>query len=90
MREGAPTIAPTIAITAGEPAGIGPELIALLGERHRERPFAARLVVLGDHPLLTARAERIGLAPRYTDYVAARPRRPPASSKSGISPWWRR
>jgi 4-hydroxy-L-threonine phosphate dehydrogenase PdxA len=35
---------PTIAITAGEPAGIGPELVALLASRHRERPFPARLV----------------------------------------------
>ena len=39
---------PTIAVSAGEPAGIGPELIALLDLHHRERPFAARLVVVGD------------------------------------------
>jgi 4-hydroxythreonine-4-phosphate dehydrogenase len=59
---------PAIAITTGEPAGIGPELVAMLAERHRERPFAARLVLLGDRDLLAARAERIGLAPRYVDY----------------------
>ncbi len=62
---------PTVAITAGEPAGIGPELIALLAQRQRERPFAARLVVMGDRPLLDARAARIGLVPQYSDYDAA-------------------
>ena len=59
---------PTIAITAGEPAGIGPELCALLAERHAHQPFAARLVILGDHALLAERAQRIGLAPRYGRY----------------------
>jgi 4-hydroxythreonine-4-phosphate dehydrogenase len=67
----------TIAITAGEPAGIGPELIALLARRHREQPFAARLVILGDRPLLQSRAARIGLAPRYADYRAAAAPPPP-------------
>jgi 4-hydroxythreonine-4-phosphate dehydrogenase len=62
---------PTLAITAGEPAGIGPELIARIALRHRERPFAARLVVIGDRDLLSARASRIGLAPRYADYDPA-------------------
>ena len=59
---------PTIAITSGEPAGIGPELVARLAERHAEQPLPARLVVLGDRDLLVARAARIGLAPRYTRY----------------------
>jgi len=59
---------PTIAVTLGEPAGIGPELAALLALRHREHAFAARLVIVGDRELLVARAARIGAAPRYTDY----------------------
>jgi 4-hydroxythreonine-4-phosphate dehydrogenase len=59
---------PNIAITSGEPAGIGPELIARLAVRHAERPFPARLVVLGDRDLLEARARRIGIAPRYVPY----------------------
>ena len=62
---------PTIAVTAGEPAGIGPELAALLALRHRERPFPARLVIIGDRAVLRARAERIGVSPRYADYDAA-------------------
>jgi len=59
---------PTIAITAGEPAGIGPELIARLAERHAARPFAGRLVVLGDAALLAERARRIGVSARYGRY----------------------
>ena len=60
-----------IAITVGEPAGIGPELVALLARRHRERPFAARLVVVGDIDLLTARAARAGAPERYPRYDPA-------------------
>ena len=36
---------PAIAITSGEPAGIGPELVAMLAARHRDRPWPARFVV---------------------------------------------
>ena len=61
----------SIAITSGEPAGIGPELCAMLAMRHASRPVAARLVVLGDRDVLHARAARIGLAPRYADYDPA-------------------
>ena len=62
---------PAVAVTSGEPAGIGPELVAQLAMRHAERPFAARLVVLGDHALLAERAARIGLTPRYAAYDPA-------------------
>ncbi len=47
---------PLIAVTSGEPAGIGPELCLRLAERS----FDARLVVLGDRQLLAARAEVLG------------------------------
>ena len=59
---------PALVITAGEPAGIGPELCAMLAVRHARAPFAARLVIVGDHALLAERARRIGLAPRYAPY----------------------
>ncbi len=62
---------PAIAVTSGEPAGIGPELCAMLAVRHEREPFASRLVILGDRGLLDARAARIGLAPRYADYAAS-------------------
>ena len=59
---------PALAITSGEPAGIGPELVAMLAQRHVETPFAARLVILGDRDLLAARAARIGATPRYAEF----------------------
>ena len=57
-----------LAITSGEPAGIGPELCAMLAMHHAQAPFAARLVLLGDRDLLATRAARIGLWPRYADF----------------------
>jgi 4-hydroxythreonine-4-phosphate dehydrogenase len=62
---------PTLAITSGEPAGIGPELCAMLAAGHAARPLAARLVILGDESLLAERAARIGAAPRYVPYDGA-------------------
>jgi 4-hydroxythreonine-4-phosphate dehydrogenase len=62
---------PDIAITSGEPAGIGPELVAMLAMRHAQSSFPARLVVLGDRALLAERASRIGLAPHYVEYDPA-------------------
>ncbi|HPF25132.1 MAG TPA: 4-hydroxythreonine-4-phosphate dehydrogenase PdxA [Steroidobacteraceae bacterium] len=44
--------APRIVVTAGEPAGIGPDICAALGRAQ----FAAEIVVLGDLPLLRQRA----------------------------------
>lgn len=67
----APTPHPDLAITSGEPAGIGPELCAMLAARHAVKPFAARLVILGDRELLDARAKRIGVDARYVRYDPA-------------------
>jgi 4-hydroxythreonine-4-phosphate dehydrogenase len=64
-----------IAVTVGEPAGIGPELCAMLAERRARERFDARLVLLGDAALLRERAARIGLAPHFLEYdPAALPR----------------
>jgi 4-hydroxythreonine-4-phosphate dehydrogenase len=59
MSNTAPKIAdlPVIAVTSGEPAGIGPDLCLRLAERK----WLARLVVLGDRDLLAARAQTLGL-----------------------------
>ena len=59
---------PAIAITAGEPAGIGPELVAMLAARHHEHPWPARLIVFGDRDVLDRRAQRIGLHPHFVPY----------------------
>jgi 4-hydroxythreonine-4-phosphate dehydrogenase len=53
-------------VTVGEPAGIGPELCAMLALRR----MPARLVFVGDRRLLEERAARTGLAPRYVDFDA--------------------
>jgi 4-hydroxythreonine-4-phosphate dehydrogenase len=54
-----------IAITAGEPAGIGPDLCLLMAQVSREND----LVVLGDKTLLAQRAARLGLAVEFDDYL---------------------
>ena len=46
-----------IAVTSGEPAGIGPDICLRLADRS----WPVRLVVLGDRNLLTARARALGL-----------------------------
>ena len=64
---------PALAITSGEPAGIGPELIAHLAARQRERPWPVRFVVFGDRELLVARAQRIGLAADFVRFDPVEP-----------------
>tara|TARA_R110002110_G_scaffold90705_1_gene235787 strand:+ start:45875 stop:46927 length:1053 start_codon:yes stop_codon:yes gene_type:complete len=48
---------PRIAITAGEPAGIGPDIVAMIAQGE----WAAELVVIADPELLQARAQVLGL-----------------------------
>jgi 4-hydroxythreonine-4-phosphate dehydrogenase len=49
---------PTVAVTAGEPAGIGPDLCVALAA---EPVAGARVVVIADPQLLRARAQRLGV-----------------------------
>jgi 4-hydroxythreonine-4-phosphate dehydrogenase len=53
----APTL-PVLALTAGEPAGIGPDLCIALSQQ----ALACRLSVLGDADVLRARARQLGVA----------------------------
>lgn len=55
---------PRIAVTSGEPAGIGPELCVALAARS----WPARVVVLGDAGLIRARAARHAPTVRVVDY----------------------
>lgn len=48
---------PVIAVTSGEPAGVGPDICLALVDKH----FAARLVVLGDLDVFQSRARQLGL-----------------------------
>ncbi|WP_106477447.1 4-hydroxythreonine-4-phosphate dehydrogenase PdxA [Phytohalomonas tamaricis] len=54
---------PVVALTAGEPAGIGPELIAALAcQGFGKKRARARFVAVADPALLAARASALGLA----------------------------
>lgn len=53
---------PVIAVTTGEPAGIGPDIAIMLAAR-RSAWRGAQLVLVGDAALLEARARRLGLDP---------------------------
>ncbi len=52
---------PVLALTAGEPAGIGPDLCIALSQQ----ALPCRLSVLGDVGVLRARAARLGIAPDF-------------------------
>ena len=56
----------SIVISSGEPAGIGPDIVARL-EPDR---FDARLIVIGDRQMLQARANALGSKIAYIDYGA--------------------
>lgn len=59
-------MAPLIAVTAGEPAGIGPDLC--IGLARKSLP--ARIVVIADRGLLAARARRLGVRLALADFEA--------------------
>lgn len=62
----AASLSSPLAITAGEPAGIGPELCVQLAASSSDIPF----VVIADKELLLQRAGLLGIALRVQDYVA--------------------
>jgi 4-hydroxythreonine-4-phosphate dehydrogenase len=59
---------PRIALTSGEPAGIGPELCLAIATRE----LPCELVCLADRNLLAERAKRLGLRVELRDYVPPR------------------
>jgi len=60
---------PPLAITAGEPAGIGPDLCVQLAVENLDVP----LVIIADKSLLQQRAQQLGINLQLTDYVAGQP-----------------
>ncbi len=68
---------PRIAVTVGEPAGIGPELILELARK----PWPAEIVVMGDARLLAARARQLGRQIGIVEFGDGRG--PPAASVAG-------
>ncbi|MBM3117213.1 4-hydroxythreonine-4-phosphate dehydrogenase PdxA [Jeongeupia naejangsanensis] len=57
---------PVLALTTGEPAGVGPELAAAISGQCGK----ARLVLLGDRALLAERAAAVGVDADWPDYRA--------------------
>ncbi|UXY15029.1 4-hydroxythreonine-4-phosphate dehydrogenase PdxA [Chitiniphilus purpureus] len=55
---------PALALTTGEPAGIGPEIAAAVAAGHPE----VRLVLLGDRALLSQRAQALGCSADWPDF----------------------
>lgn len=54
---------PRIALTSGEPAGIGPDLCVALAQRAQHEDFGCEIVCLIDRELFATRAARLGKAP---------------------------
>ena len=55
-------------ITAGEPAGIGPDLCVMLAQSVDHSPPPGGLVFLADHDVLRSRAAQLGLPFTLPDY----------------------
>ena len=64
-----------IAITYGDPAGIGPDLVLTLPDTFADAP----LVVIGDRQVLSERAQQLGLTVPLGDW---QPGQPPAGLAS--------
>jgi 4-hydroxythreonine-4-phosphate dehydrogenase len=58
---------PPIAVTAGEPAGIGPDLCIALARRN----LPAQVVIIADRDLLAGRARELGVEIELDDFDAA-------------------
>ena len=67
-----------IALTVGEPAGIGPDLVVMLAQQ----PPTFPIVVLGDRAVLEARAQRLGLPVSFVDWLPEQP------VPEGVWPVW--
>jgi 4-hydroxythreonine-4-phosphate dehydrogenase len=69
-----------LALTTGEPAGIGPDLALLLSTA----PQRDQIIAIGDRELLQARAAQLGIAVRLQDFNHAAPRTPAVAGELQI------
>jgi len=67
-----------IAVTSGEPAGVGPELCLRLAELDAATASGAQPVLLADRQLLQQRADQLGRRVALRDYRPGQPPRPGA------------
>ncbi|MDF4881392.1 4-hydroxythreonine-4-phosphate dehydrogenase PdxA, partial [Vibrio parahaemolyticus] len=65
-----------IVVTAGEPAGIGPDLVLALSKED----WAHQIVVCADKNMLTERAKQLGIEVQLSDY---NPEEAPKAQKAG-------
>ena len=72
----------SIALTAGEPAGIGPDLCLQLATE----PCAHQRVIIADPDLLAARASQLGLDIELLPYDAAQPARAQQAGQISVLP----
>jgi 4-hydroxythreonine-4-phosphate dehydrogenase len=73
---------PCLAITPGEPAGIGPDLVLQTALQAQ----SARLVAIADPQLLSDRAQQLGLAIRIREIADRPPQRPAAPGELWVQP----
>ena len=59
-----PEFLPRIALTSGEPSGIGPDLLAMVAQRN----FNAQLIAIGNAQCMQQRGKQIGLNLEVTAY----------------------
>jgi 4-hydroxythreonine-4-phosphate dehydrogenase len=69
-----------VAVTSGEPAGVGPDLCLQLARG----PLPCELVCVADRELLHARAKQLGLNINLWDYEPAQPVRPHTPGTLGV------
>jgi len=72
-----------IAVTPGEPAGIGPDLVVQLAQQ----AWPAELVVCADPELLASRAKRLGLHVTFRPYLPDQAPKPQAAGTLTIAPF---
>ncbi len=61
---------PRLAVTPGEPAGIGPDLIIQLSQQQGSSPYSAELIVIADKVMMQARAKQLDIPISFVDYHA--------------------
>lgn len=74
---------PRIAITAGEPAGIGPDIILMLLQQQQ---WPTDLVIIADPAVIQERARQLGINVRLRPYSPEEPQTPCAAGECFILP----
>jgi 4-hydroxythreonine-4-phosphate dehydrogenase len=76
------TSTPRIAITAGEPAGVGPDLLIALAQQNH----SAQLIAIADTELLRQRAQLLQLPLKVVDWRASSAAQPSAAGTLFVAP----